>query len=292
MTTVRINDYIKTRATQIEDALEKLLPATPGLNEASRYALLGAGKRLRPILTLAVVESLDGPIDAAFQPACALEMIHAYSMVHDDLPCMDDDDVRRGKPTVHKQFSESTALLAGDHLLTYAFEVLANSPQLTPQQVLTLIQELAQASGSKGMIGGQYLDLEAEGKAFTLEDLQTIHSLKTGALLGAAIRFGGIISNATSEVCQHLEEYSEAIGLGFQITDDIIDVTHSKEKHGGNTSSDEARGKATYVALLGLDGARQAADEQFERAMSALAKLPNDTYLLEALAKRIIYRTR
>lgn len=249
----------------IEEHLLTLAPQGQNLcDQAVRYALLGGGKRFRPHLTLAVTEALNGSLESALTPACALEMVHAYSMIHDDLPCMDNDDFRRGKPTVHKAFPEGIAVLAGDWLLTEAFSLVSNHPKLTA--IL--------AQRSKGMIRGQVLDLEAEGSDVSLEALQEIHRYKTGQLIIAAAEFGSVI--ATGEIDPHFQKFAEHLGLAFQIVDDILDVT--QEKHGRKSDADN--GKATYVSLLGLDGAALAAERELEAAEKAL---PIKTAKLEEL---------
>lgn len=274
----------------IEERLTKLLtPAKEStLFEAARWVTLGGGKRLRPKLLLATVEALNGPIEAALTPACSLEMIHTYSMIHDDLPSMDNDDYRRGKLTLHKKYNEATAILTGDFLLTYAFEVLAKAPHLTPKQLLDLIQTLSFRAGGEGMVLGQLLDLEADGKV-TLEQLQTIHRKKTAELLTASLEMGGIIANATPEMMIELRTLGDEIGLAFQIADDVIDVTSSLKKHGKPVSSDALNGKTTYVSLLGLEGAKKATHALHDSALARLASIPNSK-LLQEIAMSLVNR--
>lgn len=251
----------------IETHLRSLVSSGDDLcSQAVRYALLGKGKRFRPKLTLAITEILGGAIEDALSPACSIEMIHAYSMIHDDLPCMDDDDMRRGMPTVHRAFPEGIAVLAGDWLLTQAFEVIVDSPNLSPEKKVALTAILAKRAGGQGMIGGQVLDLNAEGKALTLDDLQCIHQRKTGALITAAVEFGSIV--ACGHAQERLTRYGEHLGHAFQIVDDILDVTCGEEKHG--CSSDIKNGKATYVTLLGLQGACEATLNHLLLAKEAL----------------------
>jgi geranylgeranyl pyrophosphate synthase len=288
--------YLNEKSSLIEDELERLVP--PGncphslLHESARYALLGGGKRLRPILTLTVTEIMGGNITTALSPACAIEMIHTYSMIHDDLPCMDNDDFRRGKLTVHKKYSEGVAVLAGDFLLTYAFEVLAKNDHLPPLVKSQLIQTLAHRSGSQGMIGGQAMDITFEGKQISLETLQLLHRNKTAALLTASIEFGAIISNTPPHFHKHLQQFGECIGLAFQIVDDILDVTSSQVKHGKEIASDVLNEKSTYVSLLGLEKAKSCANEFYEKALQALNSLPYETSRLAAIADYILQRER
>lgn len=288
MTTTDIRDYIQSEGQAIEIELERLIPNHHGpfeeLYSAARYALLGGGKRLRPILTLATVQVLGGNPQLALTPACTLELIHTYSMIHDDLPCMDNDDYRRGKLTVHKQYSEGHAVLTGDYLLTYAFEVLATSPHLDAETKIALITTLAHRSGSDGMIGGQVMDLAYEGKKIPLETLRLLHRNKTAALITASIEFGGIIAKATPLQLNQLRQFGESIGLAFQIIDDILDVTSSKAKHGKTISSDILNDKSTYVSLLGIDQARKYAQNLYDESTIALKPIQTDTSLLVALA--------
>lgn len=294
MITIDFANYLKTQSQRIEDHLTHLIPLHPGpyqhLFEAARYALLGGGKRLRPILTLATVDLLGGDSSAALSPACALEMIHTYSLIHDDLPCMDNDDYRRGKLTVHRKYTEGDAILAGDFLLTYAFETLATGPHLRADQKVALISTLARQSGSEGMIGGQVMDLAYEGQPITLEELCLLHRRKTGALITAALEFGGIIGNASLAQLDCLRQFGERIGLAFQVIDDILDVTASETKHGRSVGSDAANQKSTYVSLLGVEQAHAYALSCYDQALKALAPLPYDTRLLAGLAEFIVYR--
>jgi geranylgeranyl diphosphate synthase type II len=270
--------YVKNRIFQIENNLESLLQK-PGtlpykqLFEAAKYSVLNGGKRLRPILAIAVAEALGGSLEAAMHPACALEMIHTYSLIHDDLPCMDNDDFRRGKPSLHRAYPEGLAVLVGDFLLTYAFEILAAAPGISSDRKLRLIALLSRQAGGEGMIAGQVMDLDAEGKQIVFEELQHIHSKKTGALMIAAVEFGGIVAGATDEQQRNLRRFGQELGLAFQIRDDILDVTASVEKHGKARSSDKENNKATYVSLLGLEKAKQALNESIEASKKALNAL-------------------
>lgn len=291
-----IGCYLAKTGALIQQRLEELVPEKKvpysQLFQAARYALLGGGKRLRPILTLATVESLEGSIEAALTPACALEMIHTYSLIHDDLPCMDNDDFRRGKPSLHRAFPEGTAVLTGDYLLTYAFEIIAQAPYITGDQKLQLIEVLAKNSGSEGMLGGQILDLEAETKAVDIEMLQHIHHQKTGALLSASIAFGSIIANASEKEREALNHFGKNIGLAFQIIDDVLDHTESLEKHGKQVSSDLVNNKKTYVTLLGIEQSKQIAHDLFLNAIHSLKLIPKKTSLFEEIARFIIFRNK
>ena len=294
MRMTEIAHYLESQGQVIEQELERLIPERLGpyqqLFESTRYALLGGGKRLRPILTLTTTRMLEGDHSLALTPACTLELIHTYSMIHDDLPCMDNDDYRRGKLTVHKKYSEGHAVLTGDFLLTYAFEILATHPHLSTDKKSQLIATLAKRSGSEGMIGGQVMDLAYEGRKASLETLRLLHRNKTAALITAAIEFGGIISNATPIQLDALRQFGEAIGLAFQVIDDILDVTSSKAKHGKAMASDIRNGKSTYVSLLGLEQAHSYALNFYQQAIKALKPLPYDTSLLIGLADFILQR--
>jgi geranylgeranyl diphosphate synthase, type II len=287
-------DYISERSKLIEkhlDALvcEKSVPYNP-LFSAARYSLMGGGKRLRPILTLATVEALGGELSRALTPACALELIHTYSLIHDDLPCMDNDDFRRGKPSLHKMYPEGHAVLTGDFLLTYAFEVIAEDPQLQPTQKIQLISILAKSSGGEGMIAGQVMDLEAEGKRLEVEQLSLIHRKKTGMLITAALEFGAVIADAPAAHLNILSEFGQEIGLAFQIVDDVLDVTASQAKHGKETASDLTNHKSTYVSLMGLRESQTLAQSLIKSAVQKLDQLPHDTSLLQELAELIANR--
>ena len=284
--------FFKESLLKLEHELDRLLtfPDAPQnkLFEAARYMTLSGGKRLRPLLVLATVSACNGPLDLALAPACALEMIHTYSLIHDDLPCMDDDDFRRGLPTLHKKFDEATAVLTGDFLLTYAFEVLSEARGLSDKQKLQMIQSLAVRSGGHGMIGGQLLDIESHPE-MTLDKLKVIHQKKTADLLIVALEIGGIIANASEECLSVLRTFGSEIGLAFQIIDDVIDLTSSFEKHGREYSTDELNGKTTYVSCLGLDGAKKAADQLLTSSINRLDHFPN-AYLLKKMATSLVIR--
>ncbi|MGQ4880722.1 (2E,6E)-farnesyl diphosphate synthase [Billgrantia sp. LNSP4103-1] len=274
--------------TCLAQLFETRRPAAPRLEEAMRYGLLVGGKRLRPLLVYLAGRAL-GASDAALDaPAAAVELIHAYSLVHDDLPAMDDDDLRRGQPTVHRAFDEASAILAGDALQTLAFDVLARAahPRL-PAMILTL----ATAAGRDGMVGGQALDLAAVGGHPDVEALATMHAHKTGALIRAAVRLGALTAVDEDDPCvAALDRYAEALGLAFQIHDDVLDVTGDTQTLGKASGADAAREKPTYPALLGLEGARRKAGELTEEALAALAPLGEAGEPLAALARYMIER--
>ncbi len=280
-----------------ERALETRLPPVTepptDLHEAMRYATLGGGKRVRASLVYAAGQAVNAPDGSLDVPACAVEMIHAYSLVHDDLPCMDDDALRRGKPTCHKAYDEATALLAGDALQSLAFEILANDPALavSAAQRLRMIALLVQAAGSHGMAGGQAIDLASGGRTLTLAQLEDLHLRKTGALIRASVLLGAHTHDSPdSGVLNALESYSHAIGLAFQITDDILDVEGKAETLGKNPGMDHARGKFTYPQLLGLPEAKARARALHAQALESLAPLGDNGDLLAELAGFIIER--
>lgn len=278
-----------------EARLKELLPdkeVYPGvIHEAMAYSLFAGGKRFRPTLCLAGCEAVGGKNEDCLDAACALECIHTYSLIHDDLPGMDDDDYRRGKLTNHKVFGEGMAILAGDALLTVAFELLANmSNGQNEQQLLQVIKEIAVASGTMGMVGGQVVDLQSENTEPTEELLQYIHTHKTGALITASVRVGGILGGATEEELQQLTIYGEKLGLAFQITDDILDVIGDEAKLGKPVGSDEKNHKATYPALFGLEQSKIMAQQAVEDAIRAIDCFGEKAIKLELLAQYLISR--
>ncbi len=285
-------DHFKKIATFIEKTCSELIPLTDKpYNEifiAARYSLLAGGKRLRPLLAILTAEMLGIPSEQSVASGCALEMIHTYSLIHDDLPCMDDDDFRRGKPSLHKAFPEGIAVLAGDYLLTYAFEVLVNAKHLNADQKLQLISVLAKSSGGDGMIAGQVMDIMAT--KVDLTRLQQTHLNKTGMLIAASMEFGAIIGKATTEQKNLLRQFGLDIGLAFQIIDDILDVTQSKEKHGREVASDLINGKTTYVSLMGLEESKKLAKSLTNKALESLKTLPFNTKMLEILTNSLVNR--
>ncbi len=289
--------YLAERRGLVNRALDGYLPAVRGpafrVTEAMRYSLFAGGKRLRPILCLAGAEAVGGDPGEVLPVACALEMIHTYSLIHDDLPAMDDDDLRRGKPTCHKQFDEATAILAGDGLLTLAFQVLGEAAlqyEGREAALLEVVRLLADAAGYRGMVGGQMLDLLAEGRQVTLPELETIHRLKTGALLTAAVRSGALLGGASRGEVTLLTGYGEKFGLVFQITDDLLDVEGEAAEMGKATGMDAQRQKATYPALVGVEGARQWARRLVEQAVADLEPLGGPAAPLQELARYLLSR--
>jgi geranylgeranyl diphosphate synthase type II len=291
-----IEGYLKERAGVVERALDTSVigAAGPGsrLLEAMRYSLLAGGKRLRPILAIAACEAVGGEAADAMGLACALEMIHTYSLIHDDLPCMDDDDLRRGKPTNHKVYGEAMATLAGDGLLTDAFKVLARSSnRVSAAIVLDVVAELSEAAGSAGMVIGQAIDILSEGKATDLATLEYLHARKTGALFLASVRGGGLLGGGDTNQLIALTEYGRALGLAFQVIDDILDVEASVEQLGKRTHKDDAHGKATYPGLMGVEKSRGFAHELKRRAIGALDSFDQRAEPLRQLAAFVVERS-
>ena len=268
-----LKTYLRQAGAKVEQALDAALgPEQPErLREAMRYSLLAGGKRLRPILCLAACELAGGDSQLAMPTAVALEMIHTMSLIHDDLPAMDNDDLRRGRPTSHKVFGEANAILAGDALLTRAFEMVAlRSPGVPAERLLAVVGELSLAAGAPGLVGGQVVDLESEGKHVSLETLEYIHVHKTGALLRACVLSGALIAGAAEGLMVALRTYARGIGLAFQIIDDILDVTASSEVLGKTAGKDLSANKTTYPKLLGLEDSRQRAEALVREAKQAL----------------------
>lgn len=295
---MNLNKYLSERAAMIDSALAGFCPdrtAYPEVvHKAMAYSLFAGGKRLRPILCLASAEALDQDSRGLLPVACALEMIHTYSLIHDDLPAMDNDDYRRGKPTSHKVYGEGIAILAGDALLTQAFEILADyglhSPAGKLSAVLQVIKEIAFASGTGGMIGGQVVDLLSEGKKIDETTLQYIHTHKTGALFRASVRAGALLSDVDSEHLAALTSYAEYFGLAFQITDDLLDMTGNSEKMGKPAGSDIRNAKVTYPSLYGLEETRELARQAVANALAALENLPGYTTPLEEMVRYLLER--
>lgn len=272
----KLTDYINRKKNIIHEEMKAYLHklSIPNrLKDSMLYSLESGGKKLRPVLLAASYQTYsDDNLKKVLSPAIALEMIHTYSLIHDDLPAMDDDDLRRGKPTNHIYFDEATAILAGDALLTYSFEIIAKDSYLTDTQKVRLIQLLSEKSGPKGMVSGQILDMEAEKNMATIEELETIHTLKTGALLNFAVIAGAYLGGASDEHIKYLEEFSYYLGLIFQVQDDILDITGDPEKLGKPVGSDEGNQKSTYPKLLGLDGAKEKKRHYLTKAREALVK--------------------
>ena len=291
----QFQEWLNYHSQRIEIALDGLLDSAQTipnrLHEAMRYAAQGGGKRIRPLLVYAAGSLGDAKAQALDSAAVAIECIHAYSLVHDDLPCMDDDDLRRGRPTVHKAFDEATALLVGDALQTRAFEVLANAP-CDADVRLRMITALSVASGSRGMAGGQAIDLESVGKKLDLAGLKQMHAMKTGALLSCAVELGGLAAHLNASQMAQLEKYSTALGLAFQIVDDVLDATADSQTLGKTAGKDAAANKPTYVTLMGLDYAQKQAKELQETAIASLDGFGIKAVALKDLALLVVNRAK
>jgi len=266
--------WVRLELAAIESALDRLVPTDPpaGLGDAMRYAVLDGGKRLRPLLVLAACEAVDGRSEAAMRAAVAVELIHAYSLVHDDMPCMDDDAMRRGKPTVHVKYGEAQAMLAGDAMQALAFEVLTPEEGMEPALQARLVGLLARAAGHEGMAGGQAIDLASVGRSLDEAALREMHRRKTGVLLQASVLMGAACGRTTPQAWQALSDYGAAIGLAFQVIDDILDMTQASETLGKTAGKDLENNKPTYVTVLGLEAARRHAAELHRQAQAALAR--------------------
>lgn len=287
-----IREYLAERRNFFESSLGRFMPQ-PGsypqvLREAMEYSLFAGGKRLRPILTMAAAEAcgMDGQI--ALAPAAAVEMIHTYSLIHDDLPAMDNDDLRRGKPTCHKVFGDGMAILAGDALLTHAFSVISEC-EISPAQALAIVRELAGAAGPRGMVAGQALDI-SPAETRDQAQLKYIHTCKTGAMIKASVYVGAIAAGAGDVVLDGLSQYAASVGLAYQIVDDILDVTETTAHLGKNPGSDARLGKQTFATVYGLEEAGRLAAEETRRAVQALADLPGDFQILHDLALHLGHR--
>jgi geranylgeranyl diphosphate synthase type II len=300
-----INKYLQEKKLIVDSALERYFPTTPegegeiklsnSLHRAIRHSLLDGGKRIRPILSIAAFEAVGGKGDHILPFACALEMIHTYSLIHDDLPAMDNDDYRRGKPTCHKMFGEAIGILAGDGLLTEAFKLMTNrssweDPSNDKGLILDVVHEIAQAAGIWGMVGGQVADIESEGKEIDLPLLQYIHTHKTGAMILASIRVGARLGGANGETLRAFTRYAERIGLAFQIIDDILNVEGKATALGKSTGTDLSRGKATYPSLLGVEESKRRATELVELAVESLKPYGPEADPLREIARFIIAR--
>jgi len=294
-----INRYLQEKKERVDSALERVLPKkeelTLNLHKAMRHSLFAGGKRIRPILSIASFEAAGGKGERILPFACAIEMIHTYSLIHDDLPAIDNDDYRRGKPTCHKVFGEAIAILAGDGLLTEAFRLMTHQPAKDPSSrdealVLDLINEVAQAAGVLGMVGGQVVDIESEGKAVDLPTLQYIHTHKTGAMILASVRVGAKLGGAKETLLKALTRYGERLGLAFQVADDILNVEGRAALMGKKTGSDLFKGKATYPSVLGVDESKIRSKELVEMAVDALKPLGPEADPLREIARFIIAR--
>ncbi len=291
-----MKDYLESRCRLVDRALDTYLPSAKTrpatIHEAMRYSLFAGGKRLRPVLCLAAAEACEGKWEQAMPPAAAVECLHTYTLIHDDLPCMDDDDLRRGRPTCHVVYGEGVAVLAGDGLLTISFEILAKTAPTRRYGVADYVTELAVATGSRHLIGGQVMDLEGEGSEVLLTpaQLRYIHESKTAALLTASVRLGAMTANASPEKLEALSTYGRALGLAFQVIDDILDVTQTSEKLGKSAGKDEAVAKSTYPALFGLEKSRREAAKLTRRAHAALDPLGKKAEKLHEIADYLLDR--
>lgn len=290
-----LEGYLKEAVAEVDGAMDGFLPGAterPGvLHEAMRYCVFAGGKRLRPVLCLAAAEACGGVREVALRAACAVELMHTYSLVHDDLPCMDDDDLRRGRATCHKVYGEGMAVLCGDALLTEAFAVLAQAEGTARYGVGEMVAELAKTGGSRRLIGGQVLDLEGEGKRrLSLEELVRIHEAKTAALLACSMRLGGMSADATPEELEALTIFGKSLGLAFQVIDDILDVTQTTEKLGKTAGKDEAVEKATYPAVMGLEESRKEAERLTGVALGALEVFGQRAVRLREIAAWMLVR--
>lgn len=287
-------DLWRRRAKLVEENLIVELRQTPILDEklfaAMEYSLMSGGKRLRPVLLMAAADSVGGDGEKFLSVASSIEMIHTYSLIHDDLPAMDDDDYRRGKLTNHKVFGEATAILAGDALLTLAFEVMTRQKNVEPKILLEVVKEMSVAAGAAGMVGGQMIDLQSEGKKINLDTLKKMHLGKTGALFKAAIRSGAILAGASEKKLSALTSYAKNFGLAFQITDDILDVIGDEKNLGKPVGSDEKNHKSTYVTLTSLDDAKNLAEKSVADAVDALKNFGDEANFLRDLVKFLIER--
>ncbi len=291
-----LKGYVEAGSAAVNRALDKYLPSASTrpatIHKAMRYSLFAGGKRMRPLLCLAAAEACGGHTEHALPMACAVECIHTYSLIHDDLPAMDNDDYRRGKLTNHKVFGEGIAVLAGDALLTQAFEIAAQSRDIPRYPMRTVILELTRASGSLQLIAGQVADLEAEGKKLSVPQLKFIHERKTSALLCCSVRLGGMSANCTATQLKGLTDFGYNVGLAFQIIDDILDVTQTSEQLGKTAGKDTAAQKATYPSIVGLEKSRKIATLLTERAFGALKAFRGKAQALEALADYLLRRDR
>jgi len=293
-----LNSYLFSKRKQINQTIDKIIDQTSNSSvvvSAMRHSLVGEGKRIRPVLCIAASRAVGGQTEDVIMIACALEMIHTYSLIHDDLPAMDDDDLRRGKPTCHIAFDEATAILAGDALLTLAFEILSSiepADKNNALKLLRVIDTIAKAAGYKGMIEGQIKDIAAEGKQLGLEDLEEIHVLKTGALIEASIITGAILGNGSFEQIEKLKIYAKNIGLAFQVTDDILNVEGDPVVMGKNIGTDQAREKSTYPSILGIEKSKEFAKNLVNNALQALEYFDKKSDPLRAIAHYTIDRKR
>lgn len=291
-----MKEYMQKKIELINQELDSIYSKDTALNatlaKSMNYSLMAGGKRLRPILIMAAADAVGADGEKFLHLATSIEMIHTYSLIHDDLPAMDNDDYRRGKLTNHKVFGDGIAILAGDALLTMAFEVIADSPNIDTEKKLKVIKEMSSAAGAEGMVGGQVIDLESEGKHIDMDTLRKMHSAKTGALFCAAIRSGAILGGATDKQLADLTQYAHCFGLAFQITDDILDVTGDEASIGKPVGSDEKNHKSTYVTLGSLQSAQELAQKAVNEAKKALADFGTEADFLRELVDYLISRKK
>lgn len=294
---MNLREYLKEKGKIVEEALDVYLPRESEmpstLHKAMRYSMMAGGKRIRPILCIASCEAVGGKAKKALPVACALEMVHTYSLIHDDLPAMDNDDFRRGRPTNHKVFGEAVAILAGDALLTEAFGIMTDfnlRKTIRPDAILDVINDLARAAGSVGMVGGQVVDMESEGVDIDLPTLEYLHTRKTGALILASIKGGAKIGEGTDEEIEALTRYGECLGLAFQIADDILDIEGNIEETGKDVGSDLERKKATYPSILGIVASKERASELIDMAIDSLRGFDEKAEPLREIAKYVVER--
>ncbi len=293
-----LNSYLSSKRKQIDNALGAIIEKNSNgakIKSAMEYSLMSSGKRLRPILCIAAAETVGGHLDDTLRAACAIEMIHTYSLIHDDLPAMDNDNLRRGQPTCHIKFDDATAILAGDALLTLAFEILSSVESVDKDHAfnwLRVIHTIAMAAGCKGMIEGQLQDIGAEGNVLGLEDLKKMHRLKTGALLEASVITGTILGNGNRDQIEKLKNYARNIGLAFQITDDILNVEGDPDIMGKDVGTDQARGKSTYPSILGMEESKEFAKKLVNDALKVLDYFDNKADPLRAIAHYIVVRKK
>jgi geranylgeranyl diphosphate synthase type II len=291
---INLQSRLASLHRKVDSALDRWLPSEKRrpvtLHRAMRYSLFAGGKRMRPILCLGAAEACGGKIGAAMPAACALECIHTYSLIHDDLPCMDDDELRRGRPTTHKVFGEAVAVLAGDALLTIAFEILAETRETKRHRLPDFFVEMTKAAGSLFLIGGQVADIEAEGRKTSPEELLFIHRGKTAAMIAASLKLGAMSANASASDVKALEKFGENLGLAFQIVDDILDITQTSDKLGKSAGKDVAAGKATFPAVFGMEESRKEAARLTKKARKSLEPLGERAPFLHAMADQLLGR--
>jgi geranylgeranyl diphosphate synthase type II len=297
MVALDLKEHLKEKKRLVDKFLDDYLPKADvhpnALHEAMRYSLFAGGKRVRPILCIASCEAVGGDIDTVMPVASAIELIHTYSLIHDDLPAMDNDDYRRGRPTNHKMYGEAIAILAGDALLTLAFDLLSDkglSKRIDSDSLLSIIKRLSSASGSAGMVGGQAADIQASGKEVNLPEVEYIHIHKTGALIRASVCIGAIAGNASKDELSALTRYGEAIGLAFQIADDVLDIEGSKDEIGKDVGSDIAKEKVTYPSVIGISESKKLANGLIDKSIEAISTLGDKAEPLREIARYIVER--